>query len=248
MHKTVPEATAFASALRSDSNLSIQKIEVVLAPPFTAVASLGEVLRGSGIGLAGQNLFYEEKGAYTGEISGGMLRDAGCGYVIIGHSERRRLFGETDETVNRKIGAALRHDLIPIFCLGETLEEREAGTTFQVIDRQLSGGLAGLSPEAASRLVIAYEPVWAIGTGRTATPEQAVEVHRHLRNRLRETFGEKTAEAIRIQYGGSVTPQNIAELMKDPDIDGALVGGASLQVDSFREIVYNAGKIKGVVP
>ncbi|MBI3077270.1 MAG: triose-phosphate isomerase [Deltaproteobacteria bacterium] len=236
MHKTVEEAQSFVSEFRRLVSPGAD-VEVVLAPPFTALQAVGQALAGTAIGLAGQDLFWEERGAYTGEVSAGMLQDVGCRYVIIGHSERRQHFGEGDATVNRKVQAALRHGLTPIVCVGESLDQREAGQTLAVIRAQVDGGLQGLQPDAVQGLIIAYEPVWAIGTGRTATPEQAQEVHAAIRGLLGERWSKSAAEAVRIQYGGSVRPDNIDELMARPDIDGALVGGASLKPDDFARIV-----------
>jgi triosephosphate isomerase len=247
MNKTIAEAVEFAAALQSEKDLPFERGEIVIAPPYTALLPVRQVLQGDRISLAGQNLHWEERGAFTGEVSAGMLLDAGCRYVLIGHSERRRLFGETDERVNKKIRTALQAGLRPIFCLGETLQERRAGETFNVVGRQVDAGLAGFTKEQAAGIVLAYEPVWAIGTGETATPAQAAEVHGFLRKRLEELYNAGTAGAIRIQYGGSVTPENTAELMAQPDIDGALVGGASLKVDSFREIIYRGFQAKGVL-
>ncbi|HDO35582.1 MAG TPA: triose-phosphate isomerase, partial [Nitrospirae bacterium] len=191
-------------------------------------------LKGTSIKLSGQDVYWEEKGAFTGEISPPMLRDVGCTYVLVGHSERRRYFGETDETANRKIKAAKAVGLDVIFCIGETLEERESGRTFEVLKRQIAGGLAGVDP---SGIVVAYEPVWAIGTGKTATPEQAQEAHRFIRDEFRNLFGDSSADRVRILYGGSVKPENISELMSKDDVDGGLVGGAGLEADSFSNIV-----------
>jgi triosephosphate isomerase len=208
-----------------------------VAPPFTALYAVRKELDGSSIGLAAQNLYWEEKGAFTGEVSPLMLKEVGCHYVIIGHSERRQFFGETDETVNRRIKAALAQGLKVIFCIGETLKEREEGKTFPVIEKQVEGGLKGLSDKEMKNMVIAYEPVWAIGTGKTATPEQAEEVHRSIRGKIEKLYSREVSEEIRIQYGGSVTPENVKGLMNQPDIDGALVGGASLKAESFSKIV-----------
>ena len=194
-------------------------------------------MRATNVAVAAQDVYWEKEGAFTGEVSASMVREAGAEYVIIGHSERRRLFGETDVMVNRKIRAAQGADLTPIVCVGETLEEREAGATLAVLDRQIKDGLDGLTPEQVAALVIAYEPVWAIGTGRTATAAQAQDAHAHIRGRLRQWFGADTAEQTRILYGGSVKPDNTAELVREADVDGALVGGASLDVKSFGEIV-----------
>ncbi|MGH9329912.1 MAG: triose-phosphate isomerase, partial [Vicinamibacterales bacterium] len=204
---------------------------------FTALHSVAEAVRNSPVAVAGQTLHWEREGAYTGEISAGMLKEAGAEYVIIGHSERRRLFHETDETVNRKLMAALGAQLTPIVCIGETLEEREANQTLDVLDRQIKAGLDALSGDQVASLVVAYEPVWAIGTGRNATPVQAGEAHAHIRSRLRQWFGGDAAEQCHVIYGGSVKPDNIRDLVAHQDVDGALVGGASLDVHAFHEIV-----------
>lgn len=235
MFKTQGEATAFAKAFLPQLE-AVRDVDVVIAPPFTALAALGAALAGSRVELAAQNVHPEEQGAFTGEIAPGMLRELGCRYTIVGHSERRTLFGESSELVARKAAALLRHGIRPIVCVGESLEEREAGRTQAVIETQLRESLALLPPERAQELVVAYEPIWAIGTGRTATPALAQEVHAAARAVLRERFGPASDE-IRIQYGGSVKPDNVAELMAQPDIDGALVGGASLEPESFARIV-----------
>ncbi len=240
LHGTIAEAVALAMALRqalADADLAGR--DVVLCPPFTAIAAVARVLAGSRLTAGGQDCFWEPKGAFTGEVSAEMLREAGATVVIVGHSERRQYFGETDEAVSRKAIAALRADLTPIVCVGERLEEREAGRTLDVVARQVAGGFGPLPAEAAEagRVVVAYEPVWAIGTGRTATPAQAQEVHAAIRRLVRERLGPAAAAAVRIQYGGSVRPDNIDELMAEPDIDGALVGGASLDASSFARIV-----------
>jgi triosephosphate isomerase len=237
MYKTAAEATALCSALRSALSERPAEAEVVVAPPFTALAAAAAALRGSAIGLAGQNMHAEAKGAFTGEISAAMLRDAGCGHVILGHSERRQLFGETDEGVGRKARAARDAGLVPILCVGETLEERDSSRTLEVVERQLERALQKLSPDETAASVVAYEPVWAIGTGRTATPEQAQEVHAFARKRVALSHGEAVAAALRILYGGSVKPDNAASLLAMPDIDGALVGGACLEADSFLKII-----------
>ena len=215
----------------------VEKVEIVVAPPYTALESVAASIKGSTIFLSAQNIFWEESGAFTGEISPAMLKDIGCQYTIIGHSERRQYFGETNETVNKRLKAALKASLTPIVCIGETLEEREADKTFTVIEQQAREGLNGLSLNEMEKVVIAYEPVWAIGTGKTATPEQAQEVHRFVRKLIAQIFVEEIAEKIRILYGGSVKPDNIDHLMAQRDIDGALVGGASLKADSFARIV-----------
>ena len=212
-------------------------VDIMIAPVFTAIDPVSKVVKGSRVGLGAQNLYWEKEGAYTGEISADMLVSAGCQYVIIGHSERRQYFGETDETVNQKIGAAVTAKLIPIFCIGETEAERESGNTFSVLDKQVKDGLKGKVVEDLGSLVIAYEPVWAIGTGKTATSDQAQETHKYIRSLIADNFGTALADSVRILYGGSVKPANVAELMAMPDIDGALVGGASLDAESFSRIV-----------
>jgi triosephosphate isomerase len=239
MFKTVQDAVAFAMQLRplvKDAG----GVRIVIAPPFTAVHSVADALRNSNVAVAAQDLHWEREGAFTGEVSAPMIKEAGAEYVIIGHSERRRLFGETDASVKRKIGAALGSALTPIVCVGETLEERERDETLAVLDCQVGEGLDGLTPAQVADLVVAYEPVWAIGTGRNATAAQAEAAHRHIRTRLRERFGADAADQCRVLYGGSVKAENIAELMREPDVDGALVGGASLDVASFGRIVANA--------
>lgn len=237
MHKTSSETARFVHELLQGLGNEGSSCEVIVAPPFTSIRSAVKAAEGSFIGVSGQNLHWEAQGAFTGEVSGGMLKDLGCSHVIIGHSERRQYFGETDETVNRKIKAAIRNGLIPIFCLGETLEEREHGKTFDVVERQLSRGLTGAALTDPGRLVIAYEPVWAIGTGQTASPEQAQEVHSFLRRGLAELLPEGYSDKVRILYGGSVKADNTRTLMRCPDIDGGLVGGASLIADDFLGII-----------
>ena len=236
MHKTVHESVVFVKEFRSMVK-DIVDVEIVVAPPYTALHAVAEAARVSVVGVGAQNLHWEREGAFTGEISAAMLREAGAEYVIIGHSERRRLFHETDETVNRKLLAALEAKLTSIVCIGETLEERESDQTMAVLDRQIRQGLDGLNGEQIAGLVVAYEPVWAIGTGRNATPEQAAEAHAHIRSRIRQGFGADAAEQCHVIYGGSVKPDNIHELMLSPDVDGALVGGASLDVRGFFDIV-----------
>jgi triosephosphate isomerase (TIM) len=236
MNKTVGEALDLIRQLKASLS-NIEGVEVAVAPPFTVLYAISQELKRSFIRLAAQNLFYEEKGAFTGEISPLMIKEIGCQYVIIGHSERRQFFGETDETVNRRIKAALGQGVKPIFCMGETLKEREEGKAFSVIEKQVEGGLRGIGEEEVKDIVIAYEPIWAIGTGKTATPEQAEEVHRFIRKRLERFYSREMAEGIRIQYGGSVTPENIKGLMSQENIDGALVGGASLKSETFSKIV-----------
>lgn len=236
MHKSVAEATAFVKELRTRAR-DIRGVEIVIAPPFTALHAVADAVRNTNIGVAAQNLHWEHHGAFTGEISAAMIRDAGADAVIIGHSERRQLFGETDATVQRKITATLAHELTPIVCIGETLDERDGGQTLQVLDRQIKDGLADFTAAQVASMVIAYEPVWAIGTGKNATPDQAQEAHAHIRSRLRLWFGASAADECRLIYGGSVKPDNTRELMAQPDVDGALVGGASLEVASFHEIL-----------
>jgi triosephosphate isomerase (TIM) len=235
MYKTVGEAKALVEELRRDSAGS--EAEVLVCPPFTALLAVAEVLRGGPVFLGGQNMHAEDEGAFTGEVSPRMLRDVGCTHVILGHSERRQLFGETDEGVARKGQAAFRHGLTPILCVGETLAERDANRTMEVVERQTERALRALSPDQVATAVLAYEPVWAIGTGRNATPEQAQEVHLFIRRLVSRSHGEAPAGALRILYGGSVKPDNAAALMAQADVDGALVGGASLVAASFLKIV-----------
>ena len=238
MFKTVAETVKHVKALRALVK-DITNVEIVVAPPFPSIHAAADALRGSNVFVAAQNLYWEREGAFTGEVSAPMIKDAGAELVIIGHSERRTLFGETDATVNRKIGAAFASALTPIVCIGETLDQRERNETHDVIDRQIKGGLDGVTSEQLVRLVIAYEPVWAIGTGRNATPTQAGDAHSHIRQRLRQWFGVEAADRCRVIYGGSVKPENIRDLIAQPDVDGALVGGASLDVQSFFEILKN---------
>jgi triosephosphate isomerase (TIM) len=236
MYKTVAEALAYVREFTA-LVAGVDDVEIVVAPPFTLVQAAAAAARGTRVGVAGQDLYWEREGAFTGEISAGMLADAGARYVIVGHSERRTKFGETDEQVNRKVKAAGAAGLIPIVCVGETLEEREAERTLTVLDRQLRLGLEGLSADTVAALAVAYEPVWAIGTGRNATAAQAQEAHAHIRSRLREWCGAEAGDACRILYGGSVKPGNTRELVGQADVDGALVGGASLDPKAFAEIV-----------
>jgi len=236
MFKTVHESVVFAKEFRAMVK-DVIDVEIVVAPPFTALHAVAEAVRNSPVFVAGQNVHWEREGAFTGEISAGMLKEAGAEYVIIGHSERRRLFHETDQTVNLKLMAALGAQLTPIVCIGETLEERERDETLTVLDRQIKAGFDGLTGDQVASLVIAYEPVWAIGTGRNATPLQAGEAHAHIRSRLRQWFGAPAADQCHVIYGGSVKPDNIHELVLLPDVDGALVGGASLDVRAFGDIV-----------
>jgi triosephosphate isomerase len=236
MYKTVSEAVKYVKEFR-DLVKEIEDVEIVVAPTFTALNAAADAARNSNVAIAGQDLHWEREGAFTGAISGPMLREAGAELVIIGHSERRTLFGETDATVNRKLHAAFATGLGPIGCIGETLDQRERGETFDVLDRQIRHGLDGLATDQMSQLVIAYEPVWAIGTGRNATPAEAAEAHTHIRQRLRQWFGAEAADLCRVIYGGSVKPDNIRDLITQENVDGALVGGASLDVRSFFDIV-----------
>jgi triosephosphate isomerase len=236
MFKTVHETIVFAKELRSVLK-DVTGVEIVVAPPFTSVYAAAEALRNSNIAVAAQDVYWEREGAFTGEVAAPMIKDAGAEFVIIGHSERRRLFGETDAMVNRKVIAAIAAELTPIVCVGETLEERERNETLQVLDRQLKDGLDRVTGAQVADLVVAYEPVWAIGTGRNATAAQAEEAHQHIRQRLKQWFGGDAAAACHVIYGGSVKPDNIAQLIAEPDVDGALVGGASLEIGSFASIV-----------
>jgi len=236
LYKTKNEALALIEEL-APLVKGVTNVEVIVAPVFTVLPSLVGALSGTAISLAAQDVFWEEEGAYTGEVSPRMLLDAGASHVIIGHSERRQYFGETEETVNKKVKAALKGALVPIVCIGETLAAREAGETFQVLERQLKGGLEGLTATQFAPVIIAYEPVWAIGTGKTATDQQAQEAHAFIRGVLAELYGQPTADKTRVLYGGSVKPENIKGLMACPDIDGALVGGASLKGTSFASLV-----------
>ena len=235
LHKTIAESVELATAIKNAVG-PVRDVEVAVAPVFTALHAVAKRLEGSSVALAAQNCFWEDQGAWTGEVSCKLLKDVGCKYVIIAHSERRQHFGELDASANLKVKAALRNGLDPILCVGETLAERDAGEAFHIVRRHLEGGLAGLTAADAERLVIAYEPVWAIGTGRTATPQQAQEMHQFIRGKLAEQFAD-VAQRVRIQYGGSVKPDNAAQLMGQADIDGALVGGASLKADDFLKIV-----------
>jgi len=237
MHKITEEARALARAVKVGAS-NASHCQVVLAPPFTVLSAVAAEIRGSSLLLAAQHVHWEAKGAFTGEISVPMLEDSGCQLVIMGHSERRQYFGETDKTVNRRVHAVVKSSLQPIVCIGETLAEREAGNFQKVIFQQLADGLDGLTPPYLLRIILAYEPVWAIGTGRTALPEIAQEAHAAIRGWLSQKFGNGTAQAVRVLYGGSVKPENIRDLMRQPDIDGALVGGACLEAESFLRIIY----------
>lgn len=239
LFKTIQEATTFAQEF-GPMVADAQQVDIILAPVFTALAKVAESVHGTSINIAAQDCHWEEEGAFTGEVSPKLLLDAGCSHVIIGHSERRQYFGETDSTVNKKLKASLQAGIIPIVCVGETLEQREAGAAFTVIETQVRGALKDISIQAVTPLIIAYEPVWAIGTGKTATDLQAQEIHAVIRSLIEQLYDATTAATLRILYGGSVKPDNITELLAQPDIDGALVGGASLKADSFSTIVNRA--------
>ncbi|MGB2705908.1 MAG: triose-phosphate isomerase [Candidatus Omnitrophota bacterium] len=242
MHKTTEESIALSNAIKRDL-FNIDNVEIVLCPPFTSLTDIKDVTNDTNISLGSQNVFWEEEGAFTGEVSPKMLKAVGCKYVIIGHSERRAYFGETNETVNKKVKSALKAGLFPIMCVGEKLEEREAGKTFDVVRDHVEGGLLNVGEKEILNMVIAYEPVWAIGTGKNATPDEAEEVHKFIRELLAKKYEKKISEEIRIQYGGSVKPANIESLIKEKDIDGALVGGASLKADSFVDIVKKTSQV-----
>ncbi len=236
MFKTCREAGETAGKL-AELTAGVTEVEIMIAPPFTALTTVAEAVSNSPVKLGAQNMHWEKEGAFTGEISAAMIASAGCSHVIIGHSERRQFFGETDETVNKKIHSAMDAGLIPVFCVGETESERESGETFSVLDKQVQKGLQDLNLNGPNELLVAYEPVWAIGTGRTATPEQAEEAHAYIRKLIKQELGGGQADSVRILYGGSVKPENIAELMRLPNIDGALVGGASLEAEKFSRII-----------
>lgn len=236
MYKTVSEAMAFLGEA-GKLVAGVDGVEIGVGAPATALKSLADAARGGNIRIGGENCHWEKEGAFTGEIAPGMLAEVGCSFVILGHSERRQYFGESDEIINRKVRAALAAGLDVIFCCGETLEQREASRTSEVVSGQIGNGLAGLAAADMKKMVVAYEPVWAIGTGRTASPAQAQEVHAGIRKLLAELFGRDAGESVRIQYGGSVKPENVKEIMAQPDVDGALVGGASLKPDSFARLV-----------
>ena len=235
MHKSIADAVRYAEIFRG--LVHDASVEVVLAPPFTALRGLADALTGSSVGVAGQDLYWEPQGAFTGQVSAEMLKEAGASHVIIGHSERRQIFGETDEQVNKKVKAAIAGGLTPIVCVGETLDQRDTDQTLTVLTEQIQLGLREMTSDQAAELVVAYEPVWAIGTGRNASPDQAQQAHAHIRSRLEVAFGTDAAARCRVIYGGSVKPGNVAQLSEQPDVDGSLVGGAGLDPDSFAEIV-----------
>lgn len=240
MNKNIGESASLVSDLKNLLSSVSVNADVIVCPPYTSLDTVNALVKGSDVKLGAQNMYFEESGAYTGEISAEMLKSAGCEYVILGHSERRTIFGESDETINRKIKKALSAGLKPIFCIGETLEERESGVTNSVIKTQVEGGLKDVSADDMKNIIIAYEPVWAIGTGKTATPAQAQEVHQFVRILVNGLYDEKVADAIVIQYGGSMKPENAKELLSQPDIDGGLIGGACLKADSFMAIITAA--------
>jgi len=246
MYKTIGEAIELANSLKRELfELNNQSnIEIVICPPFTALSEVSEIISDSVLQLGAQDTYWQDEGAFTGEVSPLMLKDAGCKFVIIGHSERRQYFSETNASVNKKIKAVLKHDLTPIVCVGEDLIERERGETFKILDDHIQNGLKDITNDDILKIVVAYEPVWAIGTGKTATPAQAQEAQKYIRNLLKNMYNSDISNMIRIQYGGSVKPENIAALISEPDIDGALVGGASLSVGTFAEIVRKAGQVK----
>lgn len=240
MYKRLCETEEFCTHLREHLS-DFFGVQVAVAPPFTSLATAARVLKGTPILVSAQNVFWAEWGPFTGEVSPLMLLDAGCRFSIIGHSERRQLFGETDESINKKILALIKTGLIPIFCVGETLPEREGGKAFAIVEKQVQAGLAGVKINNPQELVIAYEPVWAIGTGKTATPQQAQEMQNFIRQIIRRLFSPQLAEGLRILYGGSVKPDNISEIIAQEDVDGALVGGASLEINSFMQIIKACG-------
>ena len=240
MHKDLSESQSLISKLTNALSKEEVRCDVIICPPYTSLSEAATLTKSTKVKLGAQNMHFEDKGAFTGEISTAMLKSVGCEYVILGHSERRAIFGETDEMINKKIKKALNSGLKPIFCIGETLQERESGIMNDVIKRQVTEGLQQVSKDEMEKIIIAYEPVWAIGTGVTATPNQAQEVHVYVRKLISDIFGEDTAEKLIIQYGGSVKPNNASELLSQNDIDGALVGGACLEADSFLQIIKSA--------
>lgn len=245
MYKNISQAIDLANGLkRAFYDFDPQIMDIVICPPFTALSEVAGVITDSSVQLGAQDTFWEEEGAYTGEVSPLMLKDAGVKFVIIGHSERRQYFGETNETVNKKVKAALKYGLKPIMCVGETLKEREAGKTLDVLKDHVENGLSGIDEKDVLNITLAYEPVWAIGTGKTATSQQAQEAHKYIRGLLAKLYRDDLAESLRIQYGGSVKPENTVQLISQPDVDGALVGGASLNLESFSQIIIKAREVK----
>ena len=242
MYKDVAESMELANGIKREI-YNVENVEIVISPTFVNLPNVCDMLTEANIGVAAQNCYWEDEGAFTGEISVPMIKKIGCKYVIIGHSERRKYFGETDETVNKKVKAVIDGGLIPIMCVGETLEEREAGKTMEVVETQITGGLKDLNEEFISPLIIAYEPVWAIGTGKTATREQAQEVHAMIRLLLKDMYSDSLSDGMRVLYGGSVKPDNIIELMEEKDIDGGLIGGASLKSEGFIDIIKKTSEL-----
>ena len=240
MNKDVHQTEELITGLKSALNFDLKGVKVIICPPFTSLETASRMTKNSPMSLGAQNMYYEEEGAFTGEISGKMLKSVGCEYVILGHSERRQIFGETDELINKKVKKAIASGLLPIVCVGETLDQREKNVTAQIVTAQVRGVLGDVTAEHMQKLIIAYEPVWAIGTGRNATPQQAEEVHLLIRTLLGELYSETVAQNVIIQYGGSVKPDNAADLLWQPNVDGALVGGACLKVDSFLAILKAA--------
>ena len=242
MYKDVNEAIELANGIKREA-FDVENVNIVICPPFTDLSDVGEMLLETNINLGAQNCYWEAEGAFTGEVSVSMLKSVGCKYVIIGHSERRKYFGETDQTVNQRIRAAIDGGLVPIMCVGETLQEREAGKTVDVVKTQVTGGLKGFEEAYLDKLVVAYEPVWAIGTGKTATPLQAQEIHKMIRDLLKDMYSESFSDSKRILYGGSVNPDNIEKLMSEEDIDGGLIGGASLKSEGFADIIKTTSQL-----
>lgn len=240
MNNDLNESINLISAIKKGLDEKNSKVEVIICPPFTSLETASALIKNTAIKLGAQNMYFEKNGAFTGEISASMLKSVGCQYVILGHSERRTIFGESDELINKKIKSAILSELNPIFCIGETLQQREKGEAFKIVDQQIKKGLAGITKEEFEKIIIAYEPVWAIGTGKNATPEQAQEIHQYIRKKISTIYGEDSAEKTIIQYGGSVKPENSFQLMSQQDIDGALVGGACLKADSFLSIIQSA--------
>jgi len=243
MHNTIKESVALTEAIKKGLQPE-EKAEIMIAPSYTALASVAQAAAGSAIAVSAQDTHWEDKGAFTSAVAPGQITDAGATYVIIGHSERRSVFGDTDKIINKKIRAALRHGLKPVLCVGETLEEREGNRTYRVLETQISGGLEGLKHDELASLVVAYEPVWAIGTGKTATPEQAQDAHTYIRKQIENRYGQGFSDRVRILYGGSVKADNVDAIMAEPDVDGALVGGASLKAPDFLRIIHFQEVIK----
>lgn len=240
MNNDINSSVTLINEIKNNLSQKQLNVKVIICPPFTSLEKAYSLIKDTSIKLGAQNMYFEQSGAFTGEISPVMLKSVGCEYVILGHSERRTIFGETNQLINKKIKSAIKNGLKPIFCIGETLNEREEGKTFEIVETQIREGLEGINEEELSNLIIAYEPVWAIGTGRNATPEQAEEVHQFIRNLIAKLYSEKLSENLIIQYGGSVKPENSKDIMSQPNVDGALVGGACLNADSFIKIIESA--------